>query len=478
MRFLVVAYCISSPDGDSLIGVYKRCLRIGAELAGRGHEVQVICPGREKYSDRFTLEASKKVSFLDLSLEVLFEPDIDVQRRKYREQIADAKPDVVVIGEAPLAGSLLHCTIAAVTLGVPVVIVDNAYSPESAARFVRAHGPTADGVLLTGLSNYWMTNPPSHVCQVAPFVRRDAARAEQLLAELDLRPEKLITVLAYETKAEVLASALLERWPGSPPDFLFITRDHVACRARLEPLAARTGARFAALPAPEEADYFGLLASSRLVIGKCGFMQMTECLALGVPFIGVTYLGCFDPTYLPPPAPALIHATRALDADEQTLERAVAALAPDRAPLPAAHDGTFQAVERTADFLERLAPRPRAITSEELAWFGYPTRLIAEALGSLHPSENPTPIQWRAARLRRVDEGFCIDSILCQYELGAEKLWAPLWGRRYATDELFDESLENARAPDSGRRMLAASSKDRMSIEHDAGEGLLPKIEF
>jgi hypothetical protein len=478
MRFLFVAYCISSPGGDSLIGVYKRCLRIGAELVARGHEVQIICPGREKYSDRFTLEASAKMSFLDLSLELLFEPDIDLQRAQYREQIAQAKPDVVVIGEAPLAGSLLLCTVAAGTLGVPVVIVDNAYSPESAARFIQAHGAAADGVVLTGLSTYHMAEAPPFVCQVAPFVRRDDGRAATLLNELELRSERLITVLSYEPKAELLASALLERWPGNTPDLLFISGDDTACRARLEPIAAKTGARVRALQAPEERVYFGLLAASRLVIGKCGFMQMTECLALGVPFIGVTYLGCFDPAMLPAPAPALAHGTRDLNVDDETLQRAVSALAGNRGSLPVAHDGTFAAVERTADFLERMPSAPRQVSREELAWFGYPMTFLAQGLSTLHPGETPVPIALRASRLRRSESGWCVDSLLCHYQLGAEKLWAALWGRRFATDELFEESVASAIAEGSGRRLYAASLEDRMILEHDAGEGLLPKLEF
>jgi len=109
---------------------------------------------------------------------------------------------------------------------------------------------------------------------------------------------------------------------------------------------------------------------------------------------------------------------------------------------------------------------------------GYPIQLLTEALTTLHPGQTPTVLTMRCSRLRRMNAGWCIDALLCSYRVAEGEQWVSLWGRRYATDELFDSSVANARDEGSGRRLLAAWSADRMSIEYDAGEALLPKLEF
>jgi len=64
VRILFVAYCmINNENGDSLIGVYKRSLRIAMEMVRRGHEVWMFCTGRQDYRDELTTQAQGESIF-------------------------------------------------------------------------------------------------------------------------------------------------------------------------------------------------------------------------------------------------------------------------------------------------------------------------------------------------------------------------------------------------------------------------------
>lgn len=69
-RFFFVTYCFGDYQGQSLIGVYKRGLRIALELADRGHEVVFFCTGREAFSDDLTRQAEQRLTFVDIPFEV------------------------------------------------------------------------------------------------------------------------------------------------------------------------------------------------------------------------------------------------------------------------------------------------------------------------------------------------------------------------------------------------------------------------
>ena len=143
MNFLFLAYCFGSPGGDSLIGVYKRALRIGLVLVERGHDVAILCPGRHVYRDELVQRAESACKFVDFPLEVLFEQDVSRRRSHYRAILEELQIDVVVAGEAPIAGTLLDGTVTAVESRVPVVVVDNAYGPEHVAHLLGVGGGAA-----------------------------------------------------------------------------------------------------------------------------------------------------------------------------------------------------------------------------------------------------------------------------------------------------------------------------------------------
>jgi hypothetical protein len=474
MRILFVAYCmINNENGDSLIGVYKRSLRIGLEMARRGHEVWIFCTGREAFSDATTLAAAQNLKFLDVRLDVLFSRSVELRRRYYRLLFRRLRPDMVVAGEVPLAGSILDSSVCAAGLGIPVVVLDNAYSPDMAELFVASHGAMADAVVLTGPSSFHMQRAPSYYCAAPPFVQASSETADALLSSLGLTGKRLITVLAYERKAETLAAALLAQSAVQPCEAVFLTAAPRETEERLAWLPAGVRRRVRALTPPAEGVLFSLLHRSSLVVGKCGFMQVSESLALGTPFIGIDYRGCFPVDTLPPKARKFVHATRTVEPDRETVKSAAKFLKTSSRKLRKLHDGQFGGVRLVADFLEAMPRTPRADTTAECARLGYAEGVVSPALERLTGRADIRMRSVRSTRLRNLD-GWRIDNLSVIYECGGAQRHALLWGRRYEDPDAARQDLELARRPDSPRRLLHYSPASQVAIEVDIGEPYLP----
>jgi hypothetical protein len=486
MRILFVAYCmVNNENGDSLIGVYKRCLRIGLEMVRRGHEVSIFCTGREAYRDATVIRAESMMKFVDFPFNALFCPSIEVRRRYYRRIFNRVNPELVVVGEVPLAGTLLDATLCAAGLGVPVVVVDNAYNPELAQIFHEAHGPMLDGMILTGPSSFQMPDPPSYYCAAPPFISGSGDEADLLLAELGIGSRKLVTVLGYERKAETLAAALLSAHhaarlsAGQAADceavFLTPEPDEASSRLAWLPEAVLENIRF--VKPPGEAVFFSLLARSDIAIGKCGFMQVSESFALGTPFIGVHYRGCFATKNLHSRAREFIHATSGIEADPQTLDAFDRFLQLDPAEIRTLHHGGFDGLTQAADFLESLPRTPRRETTEETAHLDYTRAAVAEGLAALHPGSN-IEVDWiRATRLRNYPQ--CrIDFVTAGYTCSGRRKQAFLWGRRYAALCFAEQDRALAEDPCSQRCFLFRSKDGLLILEKDAGESRLPPLEI
>jgi hypothetical protein len=360
MRVMFAAYCmINNENGDSLIGVYKRALRTGMEMVRRGHEVWMFCPGRELYRDELARAAEASIHFLDIPLKALFCRSDAVKRRYYEMVFRRLRLDLVVVGEAPLDGTLLDTTICAMSLGIRLVVLDNAYSPWMARTFVRLNGRMFDGIVLTGPSSLHMRQPPEYYCAAPPYIEGSSAEAQALLQQSGLLPTRLVTVLGYEKKAEQLAVALFPKLMEHGCAAVFLSPDPQESCKRMAALPPHVAQRILVLPSPSENLLFGLLQLSSLVIGKCGFMQVSECLALGTPFLAITYRGCFSLKLLPSPVRRFVHATDAAQIVESNMEAAVRLIHTSRDEIRSIHDGSFGARSMVADFLERLPPGRR-----------------------------------------------------------------------------------------------------------------------
>ncbi|HKE29626.1 MAG TPA: hypothetical protein VKB88_45065 [Bryobacteraceae bacterium] len=476
MRILFVAYCmVNNENGDSLIGVYKRCLRIGLEMVRRGHEVFVFCTGREAYRDATIERAESTMKFIDFGLEALFCPSVEIRRRYYRRVFHRLNPQLVVVGEAPLAGTLLDSTLCAAGMGIPVVVLDNAYSPALAQAFEEQHGPMLDGLILTGPRSFQLPEPARHYCAAPPFISGSGREAGALLQELGLSAQRLITVLGYERKAETLAAALLVARPQEDCAAILLTPEPEEAARRLESLPETVRMRLRILQPPDEAVLFSLLAQSALAIGKCGFMQVSESLALGTPFIGVHYRGCFSVDMLHPRARCFIHSTSTQEADPETLDAFDRFLHLNNDEIRRLHEGGFDGLRQAADFLETLPHIPRRETAQETARAGFTNEIVAQSLAAVHPGAAIEVAWTRATRLRNYPQ--CrIDSVTAVYTTSGRRKQAFLWGRRYSEPRFAEQDRALAEAADSGRRILFRSEDGLLILEQDAGESRLPPL--
>jgi hypothetical protein len=473
-RFFFVTYCFGSPDGQALIGVYKRGLRLALELQARGHEVSFFCTGREAYRDRLTEAAERRLRFVDIPFAVAAHERAAENRRLFLDALRRLAPDVIVVGEAPLAGALLEATLCGVEAGVPVVFLDNAYNPLFGEHFRREAGAMADGVVLMGPSSHHAPQAPPHVCATPPFIDADAQGAARILARLGLGPRPLVTVLAYDRKVETLGASLVDTLDRAGADVLFCARDEDACRRRLD---ARAGAaaRARVLAAPAEELLLGLLELSALAVVKYGFMQVAECLTLRTPALAAFHEGPTWLDYLPETSRRFVHGTSEAEAGAATRDAARRLLALGGEAMAAVHAGERRGVLPAADFLERLPSRPRGGTLGEVEALGFDAASLREAVAACADGAPVTLRDARALRLRVTPAG-SLYSLLCHATVGGASTWLRLWGRRYLSPDAAAADIDLARAGRERRRPRVASAAGRLLIEDDLGEALLPEL--
>jgi hypothetical protein len=470
VRVLFVAYCFGENAGQTLIGVYKRGLRIALELDRRGHEVLFDCTGRSEYRDELTAIAEERLRFVDLRLGL---PTDDPERSRADSvrAIADCAPDLVVVGEAPLAGTLLEATLCAVELDIPVAVLDNAYNDSAAMQLIRDHGGLADGIVLTGPSCAHARAAPTFVRQIPPLVAADPDGAAALVEGLGLESDRLVSILAYDRKAERLGFSLAERLAAPNVDYLFMARRPDECERRAAELPPELGARVRVVGLLPDPLLFGVLERSSLAVVKYGFMQVSECLALRTPAVCVFHEGATWVDLLPELCQRYLHVAQGDEADPATVNAARRLLDVDEEELRAIHDGGFDGVERAADFLEELP------TARRDAWTAatetFPEEEVRAALqagvGGGH-----VDVRLLRAMLLRSLPGAEIHALVCRCETGGDERFLRLWARRYASP--WAVRRDRRAAARSGRRVLAASPRRRILIEADPGQALLPPL--
>ncbi|MEM8960952.1 MAG: hypothetical protein AAGD38_05700 [Acidobacteriota bacterium] len=470
MKLLFVAYCFGSADGQALIGVYKRGLRLAMRLVERGHEIVFFCTGREAYQDELTRAAEARMQFIDIPFVVGAH---DAARRTsdiFRRTLRDLAPDVIVVGEAPLSGAMLEATLVGAELEIPVTLLDNAYNALFVELFLRHVGPITDGIVLMGPSSHHLTEPPAFLCQVPPMIDSDPTAATALLettfGSLDDSP--LVTVLAYDAKVERLATSMLPDLVGAGATVVFCSRDPEACRRRWPALPPT--ARVAALAQPSEATLIGLLDIASLAIVKYGFMQVAECLTLGTPAIVVYHEGPTWVDYLPPSSRACVWVTASPARDRRTVEAALSFLDQPSNALDEIHDGRLDALERAAAFFDAIPRTPRDTTSE-CAALGFDRPAVIAALDHALPGRGDDLVTTRAIRVRTASEAD-IYILVCRLRDGST---IRLWGRCYADPDAAAADQEHARH-DPHRRIFHFDATTSIAIEADLGEALLPPL--
>jgi hypothetical protein len=477
MKYLFVAYCIGGSQGQPQIGAYKRGLRLALELSNRGHEVSFFCTGRHNFHDSLTDLAEKKLAFVEFPFLPAKGKGAEYNRANFLSHLQMLQPDIVVIGDAPLAGTLLETTLCAVELGIPTVCLDNAYRPIFADLFCRRHGAMFDGIILSGPSALHGKSSYPPLLQVPPLITPSRDAAKVLISnQLGLRGRRLIVVLAYDQNVQRLGISLLERLASPDVDVVFVSSTPEEVSAHLRELPPPIASHARAIAAPEDGLLFGLLQVAHCAVTKCAFMQVTESLSLHTPVIGYYYSGYFSMNDLPKVFKKFTHATRTPVADEVTVRAARRFLDMDPEKLRLVHNGDQGGAAMAATFLEKLPRLPRQGTDKESARLGFSKSHLIKALTNLEAYGRPAIEQVRCSGLRSMPDHE-VYILTCAYRINGNRGFVRLWGRLFRSPTSLLAEARRARQPGSNRQVLYSSWRHRMLIEVDMGEESLPSIQ-
>jgi hypothetical protein len=458
-----------------MIGVYKRALRVALELVERGNQVVLSCSGREHFHDHETARAEERMTFLDIPFRCPAHEQAQRNRTVFLKCLADSKPDVVVIGESPLSGPMLEATLCAAELEIPLVCLDNAYGGFFTKVFCRHHGGLFDGIILTGPSSSYLEDAPDYVLQVPPYIRPSASQASRLLTEkLRLDHSKLAVILAYDRNVETLGLSLLRALNEPNLSAVFVGAEAEEIEQRLGTLPPHIRERVRAIAPQPDGTLFGLLQLAQVAIVKLGFMQVTECLSLRTPVVGLYFPGQFSTDFLPGVCRSFIHATTETAADPDAVAALRGFLQANHEELAVLHDGQFNAVERAADYLEALPLVVRQEgMSEHAAQYGFTKGRIQEALKVLEGGEQVEVHDARCLSLRGMPSQR-VFQLTSNYWVDGSRRFARLWGRLFPSQAAANTELERSAVPGSRRQVLYVSDEDRVVVERDIGEALLP----
>lgn len=491
MRFFFSTYCFGAAHGQALIGVYKRGLRLANELCGRGHEVVFHCTGREAYHDTATRAAEARMTFVDVPFTVAGPDQIEENRRHFRAALRLGAPDCVVIGEAPLAGALLETTLTAVELGIPTVVIDNAYCGLQVEEFLDQFGSMVDAMVMMGPSCQHSNSHASHLCQLPPLGVSDPEGARILLeaegaATGGSHAGRLVVVLAYDAKVEALGRALAPHLSDADTTVFFVARDPEGCRQRLDEQGFSEHDAIV-VGQPPDAVLLGLLANAQLAVVKYGFMQVSECLCHQTPAIAMYHEGPRWTEFLPPLSRRFLHVADEPEASIENVARAQDLLRTEPDAMAEVHDGRADGLTRAADFLETVPRLGRSGFGADVDALGFaPSRVKQALLRRAHSRGQSAPVvaihALRALRVRCPAE-VELYLLLCHVELDGKSSWQRLWGLKYAHPiaALRDRMrLTKGRGQRSGsrppRHRHYFSFVHGLSIEDDLGEYHLPRL--
>lgn len=263
-RLVFVTYFRLVPTTQ--IGVFKRCMRLIQHLVS-DFEIHLVNFGPLPERDALFTELRPRLRLQEL-------PD-DGLGNALSRMLEEIAPEAIVLGETPLRGSMRLAHRVASTRGVWQVCIENYYG-DFAGGFFPAEWPRIDRWLLLGLMPGGQAGASAgRVEIVPPLVRFPPGGAG---GERDR-----VTILGYDQQTLLMGALLLRRLPPSQQADIVVSPEWEALIEKQRETLGRPGHRVLVLPGDDELSRS--ISRARLVLGKAGYQQVVESVALGAPIV-------------------------------------------------------------------------------------------------------------------------------------------------------------------------------------------------
>ena len=273
---LFVTYTMNQPAPVG--GAFFRALRLAVEFHNRGW-IPIICNRGPSLNDPKIDQARAKIQFIDLDVKI---PGCDSKAAYVF--FKSLKPDIVVFGEGPLESMQIYYD-GARMINRPFVLLDQYYSRWLVKR--RRH---VDLLLLNGLKSFWKDEGelypreviiPPHIEAVTPKT--------SIPVPPHLHAKPWVTLIAYDSLVLQKGIQLLAHLENIDEEVVCITVSHEPGEAeQLMFSAGMNSQRLVHLPLQNDANVYGLMEVSQVLLISNGFLQIMEALALATPVICIS----------------------------------------------------------------------------------------------------------------------------------------------------------------------------------------------
>ncbi len=268
MKVLFVSYsAISGNQGEtSYIGVLKRCIRLIYHFDMSRFTVYLLNFGELPMDDPFVTQTLKMINVVNLP---------DQSNSSLEELLTRLSPEIVILGEGPGSGKMLELSEHACKLGIPQICIENYYRKEQPVYF-KKESPWLDQWLLIGI----------------PFTHQFGRIADNAVIVPPLIPSPenvgsgnsgVITILGYDPTVMSLGLKLASKLPGEIEIRLIYAAKLKSMLPGVKKRYPFLNIRYITMPTEKELSRY--ISESSFVVGKSGFQQIVECIALGTPII-------------------------------------------------------------------------------------------------------------------------------------------------------------------------------------------------
>jgi hypothetical protein len=269
LRALFISYASDGTAGPAMMGVLKRVARVMSALPRRRVACQWLHFG-PLGEDPLVRRLAARPGVHTIRGE---RPELEVESILFR-----VLPHVVVLGEGPGGGMMELTAKLATASGIPLVCIENYYSPDKPPHFATS-SPTVNQWLLLGLPQAAGFGRISSRFVLAPPLVRGAIKRRE--------PAPMLAILGYDAAVRAAGLDLLCRLPPEVTACVVAPGE----RVHLTDGRSRPGRLPTSIALPDDVTLASLLAGAQVVVCKSGFQQMAEALSLGTPCVALSATG-------------------------------------------------------------------------------------------------------------------------------------------------------------------------------------------